>query len=195
MATSTVTRQRRTWWMWLMPSLLLLGTMVVWGAVRYSQLPERVPGRIGLEGVDAWTDKSVWTVFLPVFVYAGATVVVLTCAVGAARVTPLDAVPEPQDQWGKAASVMNGRPATAASAQRLVSALLMMNAVLGTAFLPLCWVQWRTTQTADVQGWIWPVTLAVFLVSLVPLGVAWWRDAEARKEGARRPDQPGEPMR
>ncbi|MEO3839738.1 DUF1648 domain-containing protein [Streptomyces sp. B22F1] len=164
-----------------MPSLVLLGAMVVWGTVRYPQLPDRVPEHIGPGGVDAWTDKSVGTVFLPVFVYAAVTVVVVACAVGAARVTPLDEMPQPRDRWGRAASVMGSRPATAASAQRLIRALGMMNAVLGAAFLPPCWVQFRATQTAGVPGWVLPVTLAVLLASLLPLGVVWWRDAQERK--------------
>jgi hypothetical protein len=57
----------------------------------------------------------------------------------------------------------------------------MTNALIGVALLPACWVQWRTTATADVPGWILPVTLAVFLAALAPLGTAWWRDAEERR--------------
>ncbi|MGP4112881.1 DUF1648 domain-containing protein [Streptomyces sp. 4N509B] len=169
-------------WVWLAPSLLLLAAMTAWGVVRYPELPERVPEHIGVDGVDAWADKSVGSVFLPVFVYALVTVVVVACAVGAARVTPLDELPEPEpgERWAKATSTTNGRPASAASARRLVRALLAMNVAFGLAFLPLCWTQWRTTQTPDVPGWILPVTLVAFLVSLAPLGVAWWRDAEER---------------
>lgn len=179
--TGTTARRQPMPWGWLAPSLLLLGAMAAWGAVRYPHLPGRVPLHIGPGGVDDWTAKNPATALLPLIVYAGLTLVVVACAAGVARVTPQDAVERPADRWARAAEASSGRPASAASVRRLVRALLAMNGVFGLAFLPMCWVHWRGTVTTDVPGWILPGILAAFVVALVPLGVAWWRDAEERR--------------
>lgn len=185
-ATDTTAAGRRAFpWAWLAPSAVLLGAMAVWGAVRYPDVPGRVPQHIGPGGVDAWTDKDVWTVFVPVFVYAGLTLVLVACAAAAARTTPLDALPEPRDPWGKAATSLTNRPATAASAGRLVRALLMLNAGFGLGFLPLCWTQWRTAQTAAVPGWILPVTITALVLSMVPLALACRYDMRAKRARGR----------
>ncbi|WP_432052275.1 DUF1648 domain-containing protein [Streptomyces xiamenensis] len=175
------TGQRGGLWWWLVPSLLLLGGMLVWGLLRYPEIPGRVPRHIGPGGVDAWAGKSVGSVFLPVFLYAGLTAVTVGCAAAVVRSTPLDAMPAPRDRWARASATTSGRPATAASARQLARALLMTNALLGAALLPLCWVQWRTVQTTQVANWTWIVALVVFLLSLVPPGLAWWSDARERK--------------
>lgn len=177
-------RRGGTWW-WLVPSLLLFGGMLVWGLLRYPEIPGRVPQHVGPGGVDAWSDKSVGSVFLPVFLYAGLTAVMAGCAAAVVRSTPLDALPAPRDQWARAAATTSGRPATAASARQLARALLMTNALLGVALLPLCWVQWRTVQTTEVAAWTWMLALVAFLLSLVPLGLAWWSDARERKTAPR----------
>lgn len=173
--------RRRPPWAWLTPSLLLLAGMTVWGVLRYPDLPDRLPRHIGPGGVDAWTDRTVLSAFVPVFLYAGVTLLVAGCAAWAARTTPQDEMPEPADPWARAAAVTNNRPATAASARRTAKALLLCNAGLGGALLPLCLLQWRTPQTADVPAWTLPVTLLFLLLSLVPIGVAWRRDAAERK--------------
>ncbi|MGW3293449.1 DUF1648 domain-containing protein [Streptomyces xiamenensis] len=177
-------RRGGTWW-WLAPSLLLLGGMLAWGLLRYPEIPDRVPQHIGPGGVDAWAGKSVGSVFLPVFLYAGLTVVMAGCAAAVVRSTPLDAMPAPQDRWARASATTSGRPATAASARQLARALLMTNALLGVALLPLCWVQWRTVQTTEVAAWTWMLALVAFLLSLVPPGLAWWSDARERKTALR----------
>lgn len=168
-------------WTWLTPSVVLLGAMAVWGAMRYPQLPERVPMHIGADGVDAWTAKSVWTAFVPVLVYAGLTAVLAGCAALAARTMPLDAMPAPRGGRHPAVSVLTNRPATTASARRTARALLIMNAVYGAALLPLCEIQWRTTATAGVSPWAVTGSLALFLLGLVPVGAAWWRDTAEKR--------------
>lgn len=164
-------------WSWLTPSLLLLGAMAVWGVVRYPRLPDRVPQHIGADRVDAWTATSVGAAFVPVFVYAGITVVLAGCAALSARITPLDEMPAAANRWSGAANAMTNRPASAASGRRTARALLLMNVLCGAALLPLCWIQWRTAATPEVPVWLLPGTLALFLLGLLPIGVAWWRDA------------------
>ncbi|MFD7512337.1 DUF1648 domain-containing protein [Streptomyces sp. NPDC059853] len=180
MMTGTGERPGRGPWGWLLPGLLLLGAMTVWGLLRYPELPDRIPQHIGPGGVDAWTDKGVGMAFLPVFLYAGTTALTAGCAFTLTRATPLDAMPASADRWARAAATMNGRPATAASARRMAAALLMTNLLLGVALLPLCWLQWRAEQSAAVPSWVWVATVAAFLASLVPTVRAWWADARER---------------
>lgn len=171
-------------WSWLVPSLVLLAGMAVWGALRYPGLPERVPRHIGAGGVDAWTAKTVPAAFVPVFVYAGLTVVLAGCAALAARITPRDAQAEPAGRPSTVAAALTNRPASAASARRTARSLLIMNLCFGAGLLPLCGLQWRTTETAAVPAWVLPATLVLFLLGLVPLVTACVRDA-AEKRAAR----------
>ncbi|OEU86382.1 hypothetical protein DB35_12035 [Streptomyces abyssalis] len=158
--------------------------MAVWGAVRYPGLPDRLPAHIGPDGIDAWTAKGVGAAFVPVFIYAGLTVVLTGCAALATRITPQDELPEPRNRWSGAAAAMTNRPASGVSARRTARSLLIMNALSGAGFLPLCWLQWRTPETAAVPAWVMPGTLTLFLLGLVPVGVACARDM-AEKRTAR----------
>ncbi|GAA2372524.1 DUF1648 domain-containing protein [Streptomyces carpaticus] len=183
MRTGTGERPAGSPWWWLLPGLLLLGVMTAWGLLRYPELPDRIPQHIGPGGVDAWTDKNVGMAFLPVFLYAGLIAITAGCAFAVTRTTPLDEMPAPSDRWAMAAASMNGRPATAASARRVAGALLMTNALLGVALLPLCWIQWRADQTAAVPAWTWILAVTAFLLSMVPTTRAWWADARVRAAG------------
>ncbi|SFD84364.1 hypothetical protein SAMN04487819_10428 [Actinopolyspora alba] len=77
------------------------------------------------------------------------------------------------------------RPTTRASAARQAKAVLVLNAALGMALLPLCAVQWRTTRTAEVGWWPLPVFLVLFVAGLVPLLVAARRDRVAKRRTTR----------
>lgn len=65
--------------LWLLPNAVLLVVLSTWGALRYPHLPGRIPKHIGVDGVDAWTDKSIGSAFVLVFVYAGLTVLMAGC--------------------------------------------------------------------------------------------------------------------
>ncbi|MDT0266616.1 DUF1648 domain-containing protein [Streptomyces sp. DSM 44915] len=167
---------------WAAPSVLLLAALTLWGVLRYPDLPDRVPRHIGPGGVDAWTDRSVGAAFLPVFVYAGLTVLMIGCALAVARTTPLDELPPPADRWAAAARAStSNRPADAASVRRTARALLLTNALLGLAFLPMAWVQWRAEETAHVPWGLTVALVAALLVSLAPVLVAAWRDAQHKR--------------
>ncbi|WP_086157118.1 DUF1648 domain-containing protein [Streptomyces marincola] len=177
-------------WAWLTPSVLLLCGMAVWGVLRYPDLPDRVPRHIGPGGVDAWTDTTVLSAFIPVWTYAGVTLVLAVCVALTARTTPQDELPEPADRWSAAMAAMSNRPASRASGRRLAKALLQTNAVLGVALLPVTWLQWRGDATADEPGWVLPLTLGLILLSVVPPTVAWWHDvAERKRLAAAGPEQ------
>ncbi|SOD64318.1 Protein of unknown function [Streptomyces zhaozhouensis] len=174
-------RQATGLWWWAAPSLLLLTGLTVWGVARYPDLPDRIPRHIGPGGVDAWGERGVALAFVPVFVYAGLTVLMIGCAWSALRTTPLDRMPPPESPWAAAAAVSGNRPANAASARRLARALLLCNALLGLAFLPMAWVQWRAEEQEAVAWWLLAGPLLCLVLSLVPPLLAAWRDAGERR--------------
>ncbi|KAB8165798.1 DUF1648 domain-containing protein [Streptomyces sp. 3MP-14] len=168
------------WW-WAAPSVALLVGMALWGIVRYPDLPERIPQHIGGSGVDAWGERSVGLAFLPVFVYAGLTALLVGCVWGLLRATPLDAMPPPKDRWAQAEAAGNNRPASAASARAMARALLLTNALVGVALLPMAWVQWRATQTTHVSGWLTAAMVLALVASVVPPCLAGWRDSREKR--------------
>ncbi|NLU72227.1 DUF1648 domain-containing protein [Streptomyces sp. HNM0575] len=156
---------------WLLPSIVLLATLVTWGAVRYPHLPDRIPKHIGVHGVDAWAARSVGSAFVLVFVYVGVTVLVTACAELTLRLTPRNEMPH-----GHAARVAGvpfqtlNRPGSRASARRSARALLVLNACVGVSFLVGCAVLWRSTPDPDVPGWMF-AALVVPLVAGTALTV------------------------
>ncbi|WP_062212159.1 DUF1648 domain-containing protein [Streptomyces sp. NBRC 109706] len=173
----------RLWW-WLAPSLLLVAGLTVWGVARYPHLPDRIPQHIGAGGVDDWADKSVLVAFLPVYVYALLTAVMVGATVAMLRTTPADQLPEAENRWARAVAATSNRPASAASARRAATALLAGNALMGIAFIPMAHVQWRGSETAHVPGWMFAATLVPLLGGVAPVVVAALRDA-AEKRTAR----------
>ncbi|UED83899.1 DUF1648 domain-containing protein [Streptomyces profundus] len=171
------------WWL-LVPSLSLLLALTVWGVARYPRLPDRIPQHIGPGGVDAWTDKSVLVAFLPVYVYALLTALMVIAAVAMLRTTPADQLPEQENRWARAANAMSNRPASAASARRGAVALLIGNALMGIAFIPMAHVQWRGTETSHVPGWMFAAVLVPLAGGIAPLVIATLRDS-AEKRRAR----------
>lgn len=157
-------------WPWSLPSVAILIAMGTWGTMVYSDLPELVPRHIGPNGVDAWSRKSVGSAFVPLFLYVGVTMLMVGTAVGIARTTPDSELPRDRPP-----GVVN-RPATRSSATRLAKSVLVLNTALGMALLPLCAIQWRTTQTPEVSWWPLPVALGLITAGSVPLIVAGLRD-------------------
>ncbi|GAA2332931.1 DUF1648 domain-containing protein [Streptomyces kunmingensis] len=149
--------------LWLLPSVVLLAAMGVWGTVRYGDLPERIPEHIGTGGVDAWTDRSVGSAFLLVFLYAGVTVMMIAGAELSLRVTPRDELTKRGTPFGGASASLLNRPASRTAARRTARALLLFNACVGVSLLVSCGVLWRTTPDPDVPGWL-PVALIAPLV-------------------------------
>ncbi|MFI1422850.1 DUF1648 domain-containing protein [Streptomyces sp. NPDC020731] len=155
--------------LWLLPNALLLAAMGVWGAVRYPRLPERIPEHIGAGGVDAWTDRSIGSAFVLVFVYAGMTVLMTGSAELALRMTPRDELPDadrPSLAAGLSASVLN-RPGSRASARRIARALLLLNTCIGVSLLVGCGILWRSTPDPDVPGRLFAAMLLPLLAGTV----------------------------
>ncbi|AXK34878.1 DUF1648 domain-containing protein [Streptomyces armeniacus] len=171
-------------WEWLIPSIVLLAGMAVWGAVVYPELPDEVPRHIGTGGVDAWTPKSFGAAFMIVFVYAGLTVVDAACAAAIVRTVPENELPSGGERWAAALPRAGNRPYSAASALRLARALLVMNALLGVLFLTFCAVLWRTERTASVPGWTMAVDLVLVVVAVAPVFAAALRDRRERRAAA-----------
>ncbi|MFF9063278.1 DUF1648 domain-containing protein [Streptomyces sp. NPDC014882] len=151
--------------LWLLPNVVLLAAMGVWGAMRYSHLPERIPKHIGTDGVDAWTDRSIGSAFVLVFVYAGMTVLTTAGAELALRTTPRDELPDTGEASfaaGMSSSLLD-RPGSRASAHRIARALLLFDMLIGVSLLMGCGILWRSTPDRDVPPWL----LAAMLLPLL----------------------------
>ncbi|MEE1751390.1 DUF1648 domain-containing protein [Streptomyces sp. SP18CS02] len=142
---------------WLVPNVLLLVGLAVWGVLRYPHLPDRIPQHIGFDGVDAWTDRSVGSAFVLVFLHAGVTVLLTACAEAVLRTTPRDepASGDAAPFAGRALSPFTpDRPRNRASARRAARALLVLDACIGLSLLVGCAVLWRSAPEPHVPGWL-----------------------------------------
>lgn len=159
---------------WLLPDVVLLAVLAAWGGIRYPHLPERIPKHIGVGGVDAWTDRSIGSAFVLVFVYAGVTVLMVGCAELVLRTTPRDELPPAKTapfaaSW--ATSSLLNRPASRASALRIARALLLLDTCVGVSFLAGCGMLWRATPDPGVPAWLF-VAMTVPLVAGTALTIA-----------------------
>ncbi|MCN9244400.1 DUF1648 domain-containing protein [Streptomyces sp. RY43-2] len=143
--------------LWLLPNALLLVVLSTWGALRYPRLPGRIPKHIGVHGVDAWTDRSIGSAFVLVFVYAGVTVLMAGCAELTLRLTPRDELSNanaaPFAAVQTTSSLLN-RPGSRVTARRIARALLLLNICIGISFLAGCGMLWRSTPDSNVPAWL-----------------------------------------
>ncbi|MFK4069877.1 DUF1648 domain-containing protein [Streptomyces sp. NPDC029674] len=165
--------------LWLLPNAVLLVVLSIWGALRYPHLPGRIPKHIGVDGVDAWTDKSIGGAFVLVFLYAGMTVLMAGCAELTLRLTPRDelsdanAAPFPS---ARATSSLLNRPGSRASACRIARALLLFNTCIGISFLVGCGMLWRSTPDPNVPAWLLVAMILPLLAGTVVTVVAAMSD-------------------
>ncbi|MEU9121107.1 DUF1648 domain-containing protein [Streptomyces sp. NPDC048506] len=163
--------------LWLLPNAVLLTALSLWGIVRYPHLPSRIPGHIGTNGVDEWTDRSVGSAFMPVFVHLGVTVLLTACAELTLRVTPQAELPDGAGPFGNALVRSSlKRPRTRASALRMARAVLVLNACTGLSLLIGCGALWRSAPEREVPGWLFVAMVAPMLAGTVLTVVASVRD-------------------
>lgn len=159
--------------LWLLPSGVVLAAMGLWGGVRYAHLPDRIPKHIGVDGVDAWADRSIGSAFMLVFVYVGVTLLMVGSVELALRTTPRDEMPDnPAPFASGASSYLINRPASRAAARRLARALLAFNALIGASFLVSCGVLWRSTSDPHVPAWLFTAIMAPIVAGTVLTVVA-----------------------
>ena len=161
-------------WPWLLPMIVELAVMVVWGVVAYPRLPDRIPQHIGPDGVDAYSAKSVLAAFGPVFVFGALVVVLAGTALLVLRTRPREELAA-----GEGDSPFLNRPHTRRGAVATARATLVLGACLGVTFLLTCAVVWRPDGDADVPGWLAAGVVVPSVVGAVPLVVATVRDARA----------------
>ncbi|WP_307865823.1 DUF1648 domain-containing protein [Streptomyces smyrnaeus] len=153
-------------WLWLIPGLLVLGGLLLWGIMVYPHLPEKVPQHFGSDGVDRYAGKSVASVFVPVFVHAGALALLAGTAFGTLRITPLSELPP-----GRQASSLVNRPKTAEGARRVARAQLFLGFCLGLTLAVACTVMWSTAPQKQGQQPTGTLVLALLPVALGTLAV------------------------
>ncbi|MFK8843787.1 DUF1648 domain-containing protein [Streptomyces sp. Ac-502] len=152
--------------LWLLSDTSLLLVMTIWGVLRYPHLPDQIPQHIGSGAVDAWADKSIGSVFLLVFVYAGATVLLAGSAELTLRQTPRDEMANTDATpfaAAQATASLTNRPGSRASARRLARALLVLNTCLGISLLVGCGMLWRSTPDPNVPAWLVPAMILPFV--------------------------------
>jgi len=166
--------------LWLLPNAALLTALAVWGIVRYPHLPSRIPQHIGTDGVDAWTNRSIGSAFVLVFVHIGVTVLLTACAELTLRVTPCAELPDSVAPFGNALvrSSFN-RPRTRASALWTARALLGLNACIGISLLVGCAVLWRSVPERAVSGWLFTAMTAPVLAGTALTVASAIRDRRA----------------
>jgi uncharacterized membrane protein len=148
-------------WLWLLPGLLVLAGLILWGIAVYPHLPARIPRHMGGNGIDAYWDKSIGTVFLPVIVQAGVLALLAGTAYGTLRVTPTSELPP-----GRAVSSLVNRPKTREAARRGARAQLFLAFCLGLTMAAVCTVMWSPTPPAEGE----PLT-GKLLLALLPLAL------------------------
>lgn len=163
--------------LWLLPNAVLLVALTLWGIVSYPHLPSRIPQHIGTDGVDAWTDRSIGSAFLLVFVYLGVTVLLIACAELTLRVTPHAELPKETTPFGNGLvrSSLN-RPRTRASALRTARALLVLDGCTGISLAIGCGVMWRSTADQEVPGWLFAAVVLPLFAGTALTVVAAVRD-------------------
>ncbi|GAB7035446.1 DUF1648 domain-containing protein [Streptomyces sp. NPDC021749] len=163
--------------LWLLPNAALIVALTLWGVVRYPHLPSRIPQHVGVDGVDAWTDRSIGSAFVLVFVYVGATVLLTACAELTLRVTPQAELPKEAAPFsnGLVRSSLN-RPRTRASALRTARALCVLNACTGISLSIGSGVLWRSTADREVSGWLFAAMVLPLLAGTGVTVVASVRD-------------------
>ncbi|MGI5351571.1 DUF1648 domain-containing protein [Streptomyces sp. CA-250714] len=170
-------------WLWLLPGLLVLAGLLLWGIVAYPDLPAKVPQHLGSDGIDRYADKSVGSVFVPVFVHAGALALLAGTACATLRITPLSELPPEQ----RGSSLVN-RPKTREGARRVARAQLFLACCLGLTLAVVCRVMWSTAPQAKDGPQTGTLVLALLPVALGTLAVLWTAlQDRMRGDGRERP--------
>ncbi|MEW2223141.1 DUF1648 domain-containing protein [Streptomyces sp. NPDC006990] len=172
-------------WGWLVPGVLLVVGLLVWGIVVYPRLPQQVPQHFGSDGVDRYADKSVGAVFLPVLVHAGALALLTGTAFATLRITPVRDLPP-----GRRTSSLVNRPQTAQGALGLARAQLFLGCCLGVTVAVACSLMWAVEPPAEGEPRTGTLLLALLPSALGTAAVlaAAFRD---RRPGDARATEPG----
>ena len=151
-------------WTGLAAGFLVLVGLTVWGVVAYPGLPDRVPQHMGTGGVDTWTDRTVGSVFLPVFVYAGVLAVMAGTTVLTLRTRPTSELAP-----GKRVSSLVNRPSTPEGARLLARAQMLLACCVGIGIAGACTAMWSTHP--EDAGSAWSLVLTLVPIALGTLGV------------------------
>ncbi|MGP3978321.1 DUF1648 domain-containing protein [Streptomyces sp. 8N114] len=153
-------------WLWLLPGLLVLVGLLLWGIVVYPHLPAKVPQHIGGDGIDRYADKSVGTVFIPVFVHAGTLALLAGTAFATLRITPMSEL-----RPGQQVSSLVNRPKTPEGARRGARAQLVLACCVGLTLAVTCTVMWSTSPQEKGEQLTGTLVLALLPLALGTLAL------------------------
>ena len=160
------------WGLFVLP-LVLVGVTAAYGAVIFDSLPHTLPTHWGVSGhPDAWGDRSFGTVFGPLLIAVGVTVVlaVATLAVplSMSRGGGADELPDAGDGWSavRREGLVRGMVAAGGLIATVVSALVCA----------ICVVSWRSAEMLPAWiFWVFFALLAVVLWGALAWGNRWSR--------------------
>ncbi len=156
--TSLRTEPQRFPWLWSVPALLVVAATAVTGVISYPSVPERFPTHFNAAGhADSYASKSIGEVFVPVFVQAGMTALLLALAWGAFRARP---------ELDPARPVDSARRHRRFSVRAVVS-LLVLAACVDLSMLVAAWSVWRAGSLSPLF-----VLLPLLVGGVVVIGVA-----------------------
>ncbi|MEU1623968.1 DUF1648 domain-containing protein [Streptomyces sp. NPDC020096] len=147
-------------WLWSIPALLIVAGTVVTGIVLYPSVPDRLAVHFNTSGTpDHFANKSVGSVFFPVFVQAGVTATILLLAWFSLRARP---------------ELDPARPADSARRHRRFSvraviSLLLLAACVDLSMLAGAWPIWHADQNLSPLLVMLPLLVGLAIVVGVAL--------------------------
>lgn len=174
------------WGLFVLP-LVLVGVTAAYGAVIFDSLPHTLPTHWGVSGhPDAWGDRSFGTVFGPLLIAVGVTVVlaVATLAVplSMSRGGVADGLPDAGEGWS---AVRDGWPDagdgwSAVRREGMVRGMVAAGGLIATVVSALvcaiCVVSWRSAEMLPPWiFWVFFALLAVMMWGALACGNRWAR--------------------
>ena len=169
-STLTARRGRRGPWLLHVVALLSLGLCLVDGALIYGSLPDIVPVHWGLNGPDAWEDKSFGTVFMGPLVALGSVALLALVSAAAPAFSPEEPGASDWEAFRRR-GMIQGTVAAMGAVSLLIAACVSYLSMRG----------WRTPE--EVEMWPALVLSGFILAVIAPVYTA--AERRSRREAAR----------
>ena len=164
-------------WLPHVGAALILVACFAYGAMIYGSLPGIVPVHWDMDGPDAWEERSVGRVFLPLIVASGSTAVLAFISAAAPALSPKDPNASAWEAFRRQGMV-RGTVAALGTVSLLIAGCVGYLTIQG----------WR----APAQVEIWPALLLSGAVAVAMIVVLTVSSRRARREAARKGVYPSE---